>query len=124
MFYDLTNKSEIGKLKDESEGKIDDEFVGLKLKMYSIKDVDGKQNKIGKGVNSVAVNNIKYEEYIAVLFNKKVLRHVMKRIQSKLHKIETYGVSKISLSCFDDKRYILDDGINSLAYFHKDTRSQ
>ena len=124
MFYDLTNKSEIGKLKDESEGKIDDEFVGLKLKMYSMKDVDGKQNKIGKGVNSVAVNNIKYEEYIAVLFNKKVVRHVMKRIQSKLHKIETYGVSKISLSCFDDKRYILDDGINSLAYFHKDTRSQ
>ena len=48
----------------------------------------------------------------------------MKRIQSKLHKIETYGVSKISLSCFDDKRYILDDGINNFAYFHKDTRSQ
>ena len=81
-------------------------------------------NKIGKGVNSVAVNNITYEEYIDVLFNKKVMRHVIKRIQSKLHKIETYGVSKISLSCFDDKRYILDDGINSLAYFHKDTRSQ
>ena len=124
MFYDLTNKSEIGKMKDESEGKIDDEFVGLKSKMYSMKDVDGKENKIGKGVNSVAVNNIKHEEYIDVLFNKKVVRHVMKRIQSKLHKIETYGVSKISLSRFDNKRYILDDGINSLAYFHKDTRSQ
>ena len=25
---------------------------------------------------------------------------------------------------FDDKRYKLDDGINSLAYFHKDTRGQ
>ena len=44
----------------------------------------------------------------------------MKRIQSKLHKIETYEVCKTSLSCFDDKRYILDHGINSLAYFHKD----
>ena len=66
MFYDLTNKCEIGKLKDESEGKIDDEFVGLKSKMCSMRDVDGKQNKIGKGVNSVAVNNIKDEEYIAV----------------------------------------------------------
>ena len=43
MFYDLTNKSEIGKMKDESEGKIDDGFVGFKLKMYSMKDVDGKQ---------------------------------------------------------------------------------
>ena len=43
----------------------------------------------------------------------------MKRIQSKLHKIGTYEVCKISLSCFDDIRYILDDGINSLLYFHK-----
>ena len=41
-----------------------------------------------------------------------------------MHKIGTYVVSKISLSCFADERYILDDGINSLAYFHKDTRSQ
>ena len=48
----------------------------------------------------------------------------MKRIRSKLHRIGTYDVSKISLSCFDDKRYILDDGITSLAYFNKDKRSQ
>ena len=44
----------------------------------------------------------------------------MCRIQSKLHKIGTYDVCKISLSCFDDKRYILNDGIATLAYFHKD----
>ena len=44
----------------------------------------------------------------------------MKRIQSKLHKIGTNEVCKTSLSCFDDTRYILDDGISSLAYFHKD----
>ena len=47
----------------------------------------------------------------------------MKRIQSKLRKI-TYEVCKISLSCFDDKRYILDNGINTLAYFHKDRRKK
>ena len=46
----------------------------------------------------------------------------MKRIQSKLHKIGTNDVCKISLSCFDDKRYVLDDGVNSLAYFHKDIK--
>ena len=45
----------------------------------------------------------------------------MKRIQSKLHKIGTY-VYKISLSCFDDKRYVLDNGVNTLTYFHKDIR--
>ena len=44
----------------------------------------------------------------------------MKRIQSKLHGIITYNVCKISLSCFDYKRFVLDDGVNNLAYFHKD----
>ena len=48
----------------------------------------------------------------------------MKRIQSKLYRIGTYELCKISLSCFNDKRYILNDGINSLAYFHKDVRRQ
>ena len=48
----------------------------------------------------------------------------MKRIQTKLHKIGTYDVCKISFSCFDDKRYILVDRINSLAYFLKIIRSQ
>ena len=53
---------------------------------------------------------------------KKVIRHNMKRIQSKLHKIGTYNACKISLSCFDDKRNVLDYGVNTLAYFHKDIK--
>ena len=52
-------------------------------------------------------------------FNKKAVRHVMKRIQSKLHRIGIYDVCKISWSCFDDKRYILYDGINSWLIFIK-----
>ena len=44
----------------------------------------------------------------------------MKKIQSILHRTGIYDVCKISLSCFNDKRYILDDGVKSLAYFHKD----
>ena len=44
----------------------------------------------------------------------------MKRIQRKLHEIGTYDLNKISLSCFDDKIYVLNNGINTLAYFHKD----
>ena len=43
----------------------------------------------------------------------------MKRIKSKLHRIRTYDVCKVSLSCFDNKRYVLDDDVNTLAYFHK-----
>ena len=45
----------------------------------------------------------------------------MKRIESKNHKLGTYEINKISLSCFDDKRYVLDDRICALAYFHKDS---
>ena len=33
-----------------------------------------------------------------------------------------HKISKISLSCFDDKRFVLDDGIHTLAYFHKDLK--
>ena len=43
-FYDPSNMNEIGKMKDESEGK-NIEFVGLKSKMYSLKSVDGKEKK-------------------------------------------------------------------------------
>ena len=44
----------------------------------------------------------------------------MKRNQSKKHKLGAYEIDKISLSCFDDKRYVLDDGILTLAHIHKD----
>ena len=49
-----------------------------------------------------------------------VVRHKMKRIQSENLKIGTYEINKISLSVFDDKTFVLDDGIHTLAYFHKD----
>ena len=44
----------------------------------------------------------------------------MKRIQAKKYKTGTYEIDKISLSCFDYKRFVLDDGVNTLVYFHKD----
>ena len=62
-----------------------------------------------------------FDKFKDVLFNKKIIRHKMKRIQSKKYKLGTYDIAKISLSCFDDKRYVLDDGIYMLAYFHKDS---
>ena len=45
----------------------------------------------------------------------------MKRIQSKKQKLGTYEINKISLSCFDDKRYALHDGIHTFSYFHKNS---
>ena len=46
----------------------------------------------------------------------------MRRIQGKKHKMGTYKINKISLSCFDDKRFILHNGNHTLAYFHKDLK--
>ena len=106
VYYDSLNKKVLGEMKNELNGVKIVEFIGLKSKMYSlIADNDKEVNK-AKG-------------YLSVLFSKKVVRHKMKRTQSVLHKIGTYNINKI-LSCFDDKTHVLDDGINTLAYFHKD----
>ena len=115
-FFNETNKKVIGKMKDEFGGVIVSEFVGLKSKMYSMKNIDGKECNTAKGV-SIATEFNKFKD---VLFNEKIIRHKMKRIQSKKHKLWTYEIGKISLSCFDHKRYVLDGGIRALAYFHKD----
>ena len=87
--------------------------------MHSMKSFDGKKSNTAKGVNIMTVFN----EFKATLFNKKILRHRMRRIQSKKHKFGTYEISKISLSCFDDKRFTLDDGIHTIAYFDKDLKN-
>ena len=47
----------------------------------------------------------------------------MKRIKSKKQKIETYEINKNSLSAFDGKRFVLNDGIHTLAYCFKDIDS-
>ena len=118
-FYDSTNKKVLGKMKDEFKGQIITEFIGLKSKMYSLTSTDNKETSKAKRVNK----KIRHNEYVECLFNEKVVRHNMKRIQSKLHEISTYDVFKISLSCFDDERYVLDDGVNTLVYFHKGIRN-
>ena len=97
-------------MKDEFKGRII-EFIGLNSKTFSLISVDHEEVTKAKGGNK----KIKHKEFLDVLFNKKVVKHNMKRIQSKLHRIGTYDACKISLSCFDDKRY-------SLAYFHKDIK--
>ena len=116
VYYDILNKKVLGKMKDEFIGTKINEFCGLKSKMYSLISVDDKEVNKAKGINK----KLKHKEYLDSLFGKKVVRHGMKRIQSKLHKIGTYDVNKMSLSCFDDKRYVLNNGIKTLAYFYKD----
>ena len=80
--------------------------------MYSLISFDDEEFSKAKGVNQ----KMKHKEFVSVLFNRKVVRHNIKRIQSKL--LGTYHVYKISWSCSDDKSYVLNDSVNTLSYFH------
>ena len=66
-----------------------------------------------------------FDKFKDVLFMSKSIRHKMKRIKqkakSKKYQLWTYEINKISLSYFDYKRYVLDDRIYMLAYFHKNS---
>ena len=81
-------------------------LVGVKSKMYSILDQSNNENITSKGYNGF----IELQEFYDTLFKKKFLGHTMRRIGSKNHNLGTYKTNKRSLSCFDDKRYILNNG--------------
>ena len=115
-YFCIDNKKVLGKMKDEYGGKIIYEITALKSKMYSICDVNKNEKSVHKGHSS----SINYEELKDTHFNKKVIRHTVRGIKSKKHELVTHESNKTSLSDFDDKRYILDDGINALPYGHKD----
>jgi len=40
-----------------------------------------------------------------MLFHAKQMHHAMKTIQSNNHQLGSYELNKVSLSCFDNKRY-------------------
>ena len=115
-YYCDENKKIVGKMKDEYGGKSILKFVGLKSKMYSILDESKNEKSKNKGHNAF----IEFQEFYNTLFQKKILRHQMRGVKSKNHNLGTYKFNKISLSCFDDKRYIFRNGIEIFAYGHKD----
>ena len=80
--------------------------------MYSFLVVDDSK---AKGVNENVVQTISHNKYKNVLSNKNCLRHLMNRIQSKNHGIGTYEINEISFSCFDEKKYIRNNGYDGLA---------
>ena len=118
-FFDNTNKKVIGKFKDEAAGLSIVEFVGLRSKMYSLMKDNEQGSRTAKGIKkNVIKQQLQHDNYKDVLFNKKQLRHEMRVIKSEKHLIGSYVVDKISLSCFDDKRYIHENGVTSYAYGH------
>ena len=124
-YFYKENKKVIGKFKDEAAGIPIIEFVGLRSKMYSYIKENQKGGKTAKGIKkNVIKNNIKHDDYKETLFNNKQMYHKMKTIRSENHQLGSYELNKVSLSCFDDKRYIHEDGISSSAYGHKNCNRQ
>ena len=111
--YDNSNKLVIGKKKDKTGGVATEGFVWLKPKMYSFL-VDINEHKKAKGVNKNVVTVI-LDKYEDVLLNKNYSRQSINRIQINDRRIGTYEINVISLSCFDDKIYIQNNGLDRLA---------
>ena len=133
FFFDENKKKVIGKFKDEAVGNPITGFAGLKPKNYSclIKIADGHSDSPGQGSakienkktakrvkKNVIKRDLDHSDYLACLQNNTVRQHKMRTIRSDHHVVSSYEINKTSLSCFDDKRYILPDGITSYAYGH------
>ena len=113
------NKKVLGMFKYEVNGNVIDEFVGLRAKLYSYKMFEGEESKKCKGVKkSVVKKSITHEDYKKCLTDRKPQLRKMNVIRSYKHNVFTEEVNKVALSANDDKRYILEDGINTLALEH------
>ena len=120
--YSNANKKKLGKFTDEAGGKLISEFVGLRPKVYAL-DFDGKHHLRCKGVKKCNLGTkIFFEDYLKCLKENNVKYSSFYRIQSKKHVLYTIKQKKLSLSCNDDKRVTLPDGIHTLAYGHCRTR--
>ena len=114
------NKKVLGMFKDEAAGKIIKEFVGLRAKLYSYKMEEGKENKRCKGIKKAVVERtIRHEDYKKCLETGKEQLRRQNIIRSYEHTLYTEEVNKIALSAADDKRYLLKDSFDTLAWGHR-----
>ena len=114
------NKKVLGMFKDEAAGKTIKEFVGLRAKLYSYKMDEGKENKKCKGIKKAVVEkSISHEDYKTCLITGKEQLRRQNIIRSYDHVLYTEEVNKIALSAADDKRYLLKDSFDTLAWGHR-----
>jgi len=121
------NKLVVGKMKDELANHIVTHFVIAKPKMYAIRYIDPlkqctKVIKKAKGVQKSCVSKkIKFDDYVNAISENMQMSTIGKSIRSINHQIYTLNAKKKAINGFDIKRFILDDGVRTLAYGHKDT---
>ena len=113
------NKKVLGMFKDEAAGKNIKEFVGLRAKLYTYKMEEGKENKRCKGIKKAVVEkSIRHEDYKKCLETGKEQLRRQNIIRSYEHTLYTEEVNKVALSAADDKRYLLRDSFDTLAWGH------
>ena len=127
--YGDENKMAVGKMKDEAAGNLVSEFVGLRPKMYSYTTIipdkpEPKEAKRAKGIQRAAMVDIRHADYLAQL-QVAVENYVnIRRIGQKHHRVFTVEGVKRGLCAFDDKRYLLGDGIHTYAHGHYKIREE
>ena len=116
--FSLLNKKALGKMKDEFHSVPLLEFVGLRSKMYSLTD-GTHEKKTAKGIQRIVTEKcLSHQLYKDCLFEMNVEYAQMRRIGSRNHQLYSIIVNKKALSPFDDKRFILDNGVDTLAHGH------
>ncbi|KAG8236630.1 hypothetical protein J437_LFUL016463 [Ladona fulva] len=117
--YSTQNKKIIGKFKDECDGKLMTHFIGLRSKLYSYKMEGGKEKKKAKGITKTVINKaLSFNDYVQCLHEKSTEFRKMNVIRSIKHELYTMQMNKVTLNALDDKRYICEDGINTLMWGH------
>ena len=118
--YDISNKGVLGKMKDEVKGATMREHCALRSKLYSFQ-VDTYECKKAKGVKkSVVRKTLSFADYVESLQTGRELYRKMCGIRSYRHQVHTIVQNKIAVSAYDDKRCVLEDGIHTLAWGHRD----
>jgi len=116
--HSTENAKVIGKFKDECNGVPPMEFVGLCAKMYSLLTEPDVHKFTVKGVKkSCAKKLFNHASYVRCLENSETLNANFNRIGSVAHELRTIPVSKVALTPYDDKRYLLSN-YETLAYGH------
>jgi hypothetical protein len=124
------NKMVVGKMKDESASGIITEYVGLRPKMYSYltkpedENEPPKEAKRAKGIQKAAIADLHHADYLAQLKRAAENYVNVRRIGQKHHRVFTIDGMKRGLCSFDDKRYLLPDGIRTLAHGHYSIRQE
>ena len=111
------NKKVPGKFKDELGGEIITEYAGVRSKLYAYLELNKKENKKAKGIKKYAIKNkLVFKDFKDCVLNKTTKRITQSNIRSYDHKVYTELINKVALNWYDDKRYILENGIDTLSW--------